>query len=133
MFMAGCTRYNIIYAIKFVSGRWFSPCTLVSSINKTDRHDITKILLKVALSTIKQTNINRGCQIKTMGSSRAHPLEYNAIISLCKSLQASGMLILCIIFKIVRTVCFVCCNITYALPKIICYFPRYIIFVGYQF
>jgi hypothetical protein len=29
----------------------------VSSTNKTDRHDITEILLKVALNTIKQTNI----------------------------------------------------------------------------
>jgi len=28
----------------------------VSSTNKTDRHDITEILLKVALNTIKQTN-----------------------------------------------------------------------------
>ena len=28
----------------------------VSSTNKTDSHDITEILLKVALSTIKQTN-----------------------------------------------------------------------------
>jgi hypothetical protein len=41
------------YVIKFVSDRgWFSPCTPVSSINKTDRHPITEILLKVALSTI---------------------------------------------------------------------------------
>jgi hypothetical protein len=31
--------------------------TLVSSTNKTDRHDKVKILLKVALNTIKQTNI----------------------------------------------------------------------------
>jgi hypothetical protein len=30
----------------------FSQRTPVSSINKTDRHDITEILLKVALSTI---------------------------------------------------------------------------------
>jgi hypothetical protein len=37
------------------TGRLFSPCTLVSSTNKTDRHDITEILLKVALNTIKQT------------------------------------------------------------------------------
>ena len=29
----------------------------VSSTKKTDRHDITEILLKVVLSTIKQTNI----------------------------------------------------------------------------
>jgi len=42
--------------IRFVSdlhfcttGRWFSP---VSSSNKTDRHDITEILLKVTLNTI---------------------------------------------------------------------------------
>ena len=34
------------------TGWWFSPCTLVSTTNKTDRHDITKILLKVALNTI---------------------------------------------------------------------------------
>ena len=33
------------------TGRWFSPCTPVSSTNKTDRHDITEILLKVALNT----------------------------------------------------------------------------------
>jgi hypothetical protein len=31
-----------------VASQWFS---LVSSINKTDRHDITEILLKVALNT----------------------------------------------------------------------------------
>jgi len=30
----------------------FSPGTLVSSINKTDKHDITEILLKVVLNTI---------------------------------------------------------------------------------
>jgi hypothetical protein len=33
-------------------GQWFSLGTPVSSINKTDRHDITEILLKVALNTI---------------------------------------------------------------------------------
>ena len=33
-------------------GQWFSPGTPVSSTNKTDRHDITEILLKVALNTI---------------------------------------------------------------------------------
>jgi hypothetical protein len=39
-----------------VTGRWFSPGSLVSSTNKTDSHDITEILLKVALNSIKQTN-----------------------------------------------------------------------------
>jgi hypothetical protein len=37
-------------------GWWFSPGTLASSTPKTGRHDITEILLKVALNTIKQTN-----------------------------------------------------------------------------
>jgi hypothetical protein len=37
-------------------GRWFSPGTPASSSTKTGRHDMTEILLKVALSTIKQTN-----------------------------------------------------------------------------
>jgi hypothetical protein len=35
------------------TGRWFSPVTLISSTNKTDRHDITELLLKAALNTIK--------------------------------------------------------------------------------
>ena len=44
--------------IKFISdlrqvGGWFSPGLPVSSTNKTDRHDITEILLKVALNKIK--------------------------------------------------------------------------------
>jgi hypothetical protein len=36
-------------------GMWFSPGTLLSSTNKTDHHDITEILLKVALNTISLT------------------------------------------------------------------------------
>ena len=35
-----------------VAGRWFSPGTRVSSNNKTDRHDIAEILLKVSSNTI---------------------------------------------------------------------------------
>jgi hypothetical protein len=38
------------------TGLWFSPDPPVSSTNKTDRQDITEILLKVALNTIKQTS-----------------------------------------------------------------------------
>jgi len=41
--------------IKFVSD--FSPGTPVSSTNKTDCHDITEILLKVALNTITLTHV----------------------------------------------------------------------------
>ena len=39
------------YVIQFVSDFSATP---VSSTNKTDHHDITDILLKVALNTIKQ-------------------------------------------------------------------------------
>jgi hypothetical protein len=48
------------YVIKFVSDllqvSGFFPGTPVFSTNKTDPHDITEILLKVALNAIKQTN-----------------------------------------------------------------------------
>jgi hypothetical protein len=37
---------------RVAAGWWFSPGTLVSSTNKTDRHDITEILLNVVLTTI---------------------------------------------------------------------------------
>jgi hypothetical protein len=39
------------------TGRWFCQ---VSSTNKTDRHDITEIMLKVALNTINQANQHIG-------------------------------------------------------------------------
>jgi hypothetical protein len=39
----------LVFTFLLEAGRWFSPGTPVSSTNKTDRHDITEILLKVAL------------------------------------------------------------------------------------
>jgi hypothetical protein len=48
---AGCTRYNIMCQW-LAAGLWFSPGTPVSSTNKTDRHFIAEILLKVELNTI---------------------------------------------------------------------------------
>jgi hypothetical protein len=38
-------------------GRWFYPGTPASSTNKTGRHDITEILLKVALTTKNKKKI----------------------------------------------------------------------------
>ena len=38
-------------------GLWFSLGTPMSPTNKTDRHNITEILLKVALNTINQTRM----------------------------------------------------------------------------
>jgi hypothetical protein len=40
-----------------VTGLWFSPGTPVSSTDKTDRHDVTEILLKVALNTLKNITL----------------------------------------------------------------------------
>ena len=39
-------------------GQWFAPGPPVSFTNKTNSHDITKILLKVALNTIKPNQIS---------------------------------------------------------------------------
>ena len=44
------------------TGLWFSPGPPVSSTNKTDCHNITKILLKVALNTMK-SNLNLMCKL----------------------------------------------------------------------
>ena len=41
------------------TGQWFSLSTSVSSTNKTDRHDITEILLKVALNTMPSSLVHQ--------------------------------------------------------------------------
>jgi hypothetical protein len=48
-----------------MTGLWFFPGTLVSSANKTDRHDITEILLKMTLSTINSnpSDLHLGCPL----------------------------------------------------------------------
>jgi hypothetical protein len=48
-----CTTLCDKVCQQIATGRWFSPVPPVSSTNKTDRHDITETLLKVALNTIK--------------------------------------------------------------------------------
>jgi hypothetical protein len=57
----GCTQLantsDKVYQL-LAHGRWFSPGTPASSTTKTGRHDITEILLKVALSTKKNQSIN---------------------------------------------------------------------------
>jgi hypothetical protein len=59
----GCTRLaaasDKVYQL-FAHGRWFSPGTLAFSTTKTDRHDITDILLNVTLNT----NIQKSIKIK---------------------------------------------------------------------
>ena len=47
--------YNVYQLL--THGRWFSPGTPASSTTKTGRHDIAEILLKVALNTKIQIQI----------------------------------------------------------------------------
>jgi hypothetical protein len=57
----GCTRLaaasDKVYQL-LAHGRWFSPGTPASSTIKAGHHDITEILLKVALNTINQIKSN---------------------------------------------------------------------------
>jgi hypothetical protein len=46
----------IFFEVTVATGRWFSLGISVSSTNKSENHDITEILLKVALNTINQPN-----------------------------------------------------------------------------
>ena len=50
-----------------MTGQWFSPDTPVLSTNKTDRYDISKILLKVALNTIILTPMGWLSESKQFG------------------------------------------------------------------
>jgi len=53
---AMCTTFCDTDFQWLATARWFSPGPPVSSNNKTDHHDITELLLKVVLKSIKQTN-----------------------------------------------------------------------------
>jgi hypothetical protein len=47
-----CIGHDEVYSINIIASWRFSPDTPVSSTNKTNRHEITEILLKEALNTI---------------------------------------------------------------------------------
>ena len=51
---------------KSLTDWWFSPGPPVSFHNKTDRHDIIEVLLKVALNTTKQTSKHNSNLLITM-------------------------------------------------------------------
>ena len=56
------SAHGEVYSIRdhvcqwLATGRWLCSGTPFSSTNKTDRHNITEILMKVALSTTNQPN-----------------------------------------------------------------------------
>ena len=68
------------YVIKFASEVWqFGGLLWVSFTNKTDRHDITEILLKVTLSTITLTlNTGRAFTCKVIISYASFLHDCNA-------------------------------------------------------
>ena len=53
-------------------GRWFSPGPPVSATNKTNGHDITEILLKVALSILTLVQINKQQDLCELIKKRQH-------------------------------------------------------------
>jgi hypothetical protein len=68
------------------TGQWFSPGPFVSSTNKTDRHNITEILLKVALNSINQTKPNLSGERRIKGLTRKSDLEFvKSVVSECPS------------------------------------------------
>ena len=62
------------------TGQWFSQGSPVSSTNKTGHHDITEILLKVALNTINQTTPNQYNTCWTLDPQDSEPIDSGAFI-----------------------------------------------------
>jgi hypothetical protein len=76
------TRYNIIWSsLSVATGQWFSPGNPVSSTNKTDHHDITEILLKVALSVLNQQTIRKLLSV-LMYNKKKNQISTQIVISL---------------------------------------------------
>ena len=74
---ARCTTLRDEVCQWLATGRWFSPGPPLSSTNKTDYHDIIKIMLKVALNTINQIlkpnlPINHKINIPTIRNTLMH-------------------------------------------------------------
>ena len=62
---ARCTTFCDKVSQWLVTGSWLSLSTLVSFTNKTDRHDITGLLLKVVLNTITPRLVFQKRSLKT--------------------------------------------------------------------
>ena len=68
-------------------GRWFSPGSPASSTTKTGRHDITEILLKVALSTKNQSIIDYFYNISIYTIPEQALPQYQIVIVWCLDLK----------------------------------------------
>jgi hypothetical protein len=70
----------------FAASQWFSVDTLVSSINKTDHHDLTEMLLKVTLNTRTLTLHNGFIEISIVEVS-IYSVRFNDSQVLCKDID----------------------------------------------
>jgi hypothetical protein len=85
------------------TGRWFSSGTLVSSTNKTYRHDITEILLKVALNTINPNLILWQCNGNLIIMIKMPKKSYtNVFISQNSTCNIISMILLTQVHKMVK-------------------------------
>jgi hypothetical protein len=75
---------------QLAAGQLFIPGTPVSSTNKTDRHDITEILLTVALSTIPPRDIKHFIGMPTVCGKIRTP----SIINILSIKTSSTLMIL---------------------------------------
>jgi hypothetical protein len=66
-------QHYVIVCLWLATGRCFYLGTSISSTNKTDRHDITEILLKVALNTITLTQHCQTVHISILFSETIGP------------------------------------------------------------
>ena len=71
--------YNIMWYSLSVTCDRFSPDPPVSSTNKTDRHDITEMLLKVALNIIKQTKKQTNSSLSST-DNHSNPVFHRSVI-----------------------------------------------------
>ena len=89
-----CTTLCYKVCQLLATGRWFSPGPPVSSTNKTDRHDITEILLQMTLNTIKQTNKQtnkHSWSFTVVNISHFNRLLWNYCANNCQTLQIWGL------------------------------------------
>ena len=64
------------------AGQWFSPGIPVSFINKSERYDITEILLKVRLNTLNQPTLTKRFRVRFPSVTRSSRYDVK-----CKLIQ----------------------------------------------
>ena len=99
----GCTTWCDKVYQWLATGRWFSAGTLVSSSNKTDRHDIAEILQKVALRAIKKNpsqmilvSFNSSTTDVTSGGWKTYTVHPDPVVF--SGVRVVRSLVFCVVF-----------------------------------